>query len=127
MSNIRTLDPERFAEVFRALANPHRLGIFLRLARCCRAGESSTADDVGACVAEIGQGLDLAPSTVSHHLKELRRAGLIRMERRGKTVECWVDSRTLETLAVFFRHAGCCPETPDGEPPAPASARDDPP
>lgn len=54
------------------------------------------------CVGEIGKNLGIVPSTVSHHLRELRRAGLIRMERRGQKVECSVDPETLQTLARFF-------------------------
>jgi ArsR family transcriptional regulator len=46
--------------------------------------------------------LGIVPSTVSHHIKELRRAGLIRMERRGQKIECWVDPEVLKELAGFF-------------------------
>lgn len=51
------------------------------------------------CVGELGQDLEIDPSTVSHHLKELRRAGLIRVERRGKNILCWVDRETVEAVA----------------------------
>ena len=51
-----------------------------------------------ACVGELGDGLELAPSTVSHHLKELRRA--------GQHVECWANPDALERLAEFFNFAG---------------------
>jgi ArsR family transcriptional regulator len=47
-------------------------------------------------------GFEIAPSTLSHHLKELNRAGLVQMQRRGKQVECWVEPATLEELAAFF-------------------------
>ena len=102
MSNFRTNDTERFAEMFKALSNPNRLSIFLRLASCCVPG--TTCSDAGECecVGELGKDLGLAPSTVSHHIKELHRAGLIRMERRGQNVECWVDPETLNVLAMFF-------------------------
>lgn len=59
-----------------------------------------------ACVGDLGDGLGLAPSTISHHLKELRRAGLIRMERAGRHVECWADPEALARLSEFFRFAG---------------------
>ncbi len=90
--------------MFRALANPHRLGIFLDLASCCRPGEAC-APDARSCVGELGGDLGLAPSTVSHHLKELRHAGLVHMKRSGQTVECWVEPETLELLSQFFRKA----------------------
>ncbi len=103
MSNYENMDMDAYAEIFRALANPHRLRIFANLADCCTPG-TRCAEDVRVCVGDISGELDLAPSTVSHHLKELRRAGLIRAERSGQTVECWVDPEILRALSHFFRH-----------------------
>lgn len=54
------------------------------------------------CIGQLGEDLDISPSTLSHHIKELNRTGLVRMGRRGKQVECWVDSQTLEQLSAFF-------------------------
>lgn len=97
-----------FAEVFKALSNPNRLHIFLRLVSCCPPGTKCTSDTaVRRCVGELGHDLEIDPSTVSHHLKELRRAGLIRMERRGKHILCWVDRETVMTLANLL--TGCSP------------------
>ena len=59
-----------------------------------------------SCVSDLGTDLGIAPSTVSHHLKELRRAGLIRMQRSRQNVECWVDPGSLDELADFFGKAG---------------------
>ena len=95
---------EDASAAFHALANPHRLAIFLRLASCCRVGQAC-APDMRSCVGDVAAGLNLAPSTVSHHLKELRRAGLIHMERAGQNVECWVDPERVEALAAFFGRA----------------------
>lgn len=55
------------------------------------------------CVGTLGEDLDIAPSTVSHHLKELARSGLIIMTRRGQHVECRVDPDVLEALIKFFQ------------------------
>ena len=94
---------EEFAGGFKALSNPNRLRIFLRLADCCPSARTKRSDkDVCACVGELGKDLDIAPSTVSHHIKELRQAGLICMERKGQNIECRVDRSTLRDLKDFF-------------------------
>ncbi len=103
MSNYRTDGADRFAEMFKALSNPHRLSIFLRLTSCCTPGGSCSTDaEPCECVGELGRDLGIAASTVSHHIKELHQAGLIRMERRGQRIECWVDPETVNALAAFF-------------------------
>jgi ArsR family transcriptional regulator len=61
----------------RALGHPARL----RAVAALRTGE--------LCVCQITEVLGLAPSTVSAHLKELRRAGLTVERKDGKWV--WVD------------------------------------
>ena len=66
---------------------------------CVPEGFCSVEGDMSTCAGEIGKDLGIAPSTVSHHLKELRVAGLIRMERRGKMVECRVDLQTMGELS----------------------------
>jgi DNA-binding transcriptional ArsR family regulator len=100
MSNYQKEEVHRFAEVFKALSNPNRLHIFLRLVSCCPPGTKCISDAMGQrCVGELGQDLEIDPSTVSHHLKELRRSGLIRMERRGKNIICWVDRETILSMA----------------------------
>jgi ArsR family transcriptional regulator len=94
---------QQFAEIFKALSNPNRLRIFLHLISCC-APDTVQNIDAGAkaCAGDLGRNLEIVPSTVSHHVKELNRAGLIRMERRGQKIECWVDPGILRDLANFF-------------------------
>lgn len=103
MSNYRNEEIERMARKFGALSNPNRAKIFLQLAsRCSSKAASCTDDDMYSCVGELGKDLGIAPSTVSHHIKELNQAGLIKMERSGRTVKCWVDSGAVFELADFF-------------------------
>ncbi len=104
MSNNRNKDSTRFAAMFKALSNPRRLEIFRRLASCCAPGTRCCGEDkITECVGQLGKDLGVVPSTVSHHIKELHRAGLISMERRGQRIECWVEPKTLEELKSFFQ------------------------
>lgn len=89
--------------MLKALSNPNRLKIFLRLADCCPPGTVSRgSDNISACVGEVGKDLGIVPSTVSHHIKELRRAGLVNIKRRGQNIECRLDPATLKELTGFF-------------------------
>ncbi|GEL78010.1 ArsR/SmtB family transcription factor [Tenuibacillus multivorans] len=105
MSKYKNDYSKQFSEMFKALSNEHRLEIFLYLAKNCFPGELSTDKEMRASVGKLGEGLGIAPSTISHHLKELRQSGLIRMERKGKTIECWIEPDTLEDLIQFFQQA----------------------
>ena len=106
MSNYQDDKIKHFAEMFKALSNPNRLKIFLRLLSCCRPGTLTTVDamesEACACVGELGRDMGIVPSTISHHIKELRQAGLIRMERRGQKIACWIDPKTVADLEGFF-------------------------
>ncbi len=103
MSNFRSDELERVAGWCKALSNPHRLRIYMRVLSGCRPGEPCCpVDEVRSCVGELGWDLGIAPSTVSHHVKELRQAGLVRIERRGRSIECWADPDRLGELARFF-------------------------
>src|SRR5215469_1328612 len=61
------------AELFKALGDPSRLAIVATLARA--------RDEVCACDFTIG--LPLGQPTVSHHLKQLKEAGLVQSRRIG--------------------------------------------
>jgi len=64
------------AQLFKALGDPHRLAILATLGRA--------KDEV--CVCDFTAGLPLEQPTVSHHLRWLREADLVRCERRGTWV-----------------------------------------
>jgi ArsR family transcriptional regulator len=104
MSNNKTGNVEKFSEIFKALSNPNRLKIFLRLVSCCMPGTVwSMEPQESACVGDVAKDLEIVPSTVSHHIKELRQAGLIKMRRSGQKIECWVDPEVLKDLEGFFQ------------------------
>jgi DNA-binding transcriptional ArsR family regulator len=103
VSNNQNLNAESLAEMFKALGNQHRLAILLRLATCCPPGTKCvSASEARLFVGRLGEDLDISGSTLSHHIKELRQAGLIRVERKGKNIECWVDREALKALADLF-------------------------
>src|SRR3954464_1462157 len=63
---------ESLAPRFQPLADPARVGIVNLL---------STEDEV--CVCTLTEALGLSQPTVSHHLRLLREAGLVTVEKRG--------------------------------------------
>ena len=91
--------PELLVTRLKALANDNRMAIFEYLRR--QEVSVLKAPDCPS-VGEIASEFDLALSTVSHHLKELYRAGLIRCERRGKNVFCVVNRDALKGLKEYF-------------------------
>lgn len=89
--------------MFKALSNPHRLQIFNILTGCCEPGTVCSMDEMtSCCVGDLSQQLDIAPSTLSHHLKELNRAGLVDMKRDGKQIFCSINPSTLIELGNLF-------------------------
>ena len=97
------------AAVFKALGDPTRLRIFEFLCSCCC---GVAVDDDGAVrpvqgptVGEVCcriTGAERINSTVSHHIKELRRAGLITVERRGKHMICGVNREAIAALSKYL-------------------------
>jgi ArsR family transcriptional regulator len=69
---------------FKALSNETRLAIF----ECIRSGQCEANPDreKGPSVCAVANNFDMALSTISHHIKELRHAGLIRCQKRGQTI-----------------------------------------
>jgi DNA-binding transcriptional ArsR family regulator len=104
MSNNKSVPIDEFAEIFKALSNANRLRIFLRLASCCKPGTVGFMDEecATAYIGELGEEVNVVKSTVSHHIKELKRVGLIRTERQGQKIACWVDPEMVDALKAFF-------------------------
>jgi ArsR family transcriptional regulator len=108
LSDIQILESS-IAAKFKALGDPTRLRILQFLRSCCcpiALDESGGVSPVvGPTVGEVCcriTGVERATSTISFHLKELRNAGLISMERRGKHIVCGVNLKAVEQLGAFL-------------------------
>ncbi len=111
--------PLNLAGMFKALGDPTRLHIFEFLrAQCCPVAVEDNGDVrpvLGPTVGEVCchvTGADRINSTISHHLKELRLAGLITVERRGKNMICGVNRETIASLASYL--GGVVPDNTSG-------------
>jgi ArsR family transcriptional regulator len=93
------------ARIFKALSDPNRLEIFLLLRNCCPAGCRPAEANEGNTVSNVAAHFDLSLSTVSHHIKELRMAGLIVCEKRGQTVYCGPNEAVLDEIENFLKTA----------------------
>jgi ArsR family transcriptional regulator len=91
-------------EIFKALSNPSRLEI---LKFVYSSGISGTIQGKAvccekcSCIGDIVGKFNLAPSTISHHTKELVRAGLVKVERDGQFVRLVPNPEALEAVASF--------------------------
>lgn len=94
----KMIEMEDAAKMFRALGDSTRLQLVQRLCCCPETVNGPTASEVCCQVT----GAEKITSTVSHHLKELRESGLIRMERQGKCMCCSLDRSTVQELVGFL-------------------------
>ncbi|MCP3995793.1 MAG: helix-turn-helix transcriptional regulator [bacterium] len=73
---------------FKALGDPTRLRLL-----------GLIASNIEMCVCDLTEPLGLTQPTVSHHLKILASAGLVRREKRGRWAYFTVDNDELADLA----------------------------
>lgn len=87
------------ATLFKALADPHRVRIVNLLA-----GAGGPV-----CVCDLTAPLGISQPTVSHHLKKLTTAGLLRREQRGTWAYYSLDPDALRRLADVATLEGATP------------------
>ena len=111
--------------VFRALGDPTRLAIFEAVREATSACDGCGEPEVESGLTQIATHFDLALSTVSHHIRELRLAGLLTCERRGQSIHCSVDSSVLDAAAQYLagRTPGPDPSAAAGGAPATGGGR----
>ncbi len=95
------------AEQFSALGHPARLGILRFVVQ---------GDPEGTPAGEIQSKLDIPPSTLSHHLDKLTKAGLLRSRREGTFIYYAAQFDALKALTAYLwedccgrgKAKGCC-------------------
>ena len=91
-------DITRFADMFSAMGTEPRLKIMRLLL---------SAHPDGLVVGEIGEELEIANSTLSHHLEKLRHEGLVNVQREGTFLRYSANTDALGELLGFL-YAECC-------------------
>jgi DNA-binding transcriptional ArsR family regulator len=81
-----------------ALGHEARLRVFRLLVR---------AGPEGLNIGDIGRLLDIAPSTLAHHLGALVAAGLVAQEKRGRETINRAEFATMHGLVAYIE-AECC-------------------
>ena len=79
------LTEDQFTLISKALADPRRYEILKKITTSICATPCSAMRD---CI-------DISPATLSHHLKELETAGLVRSEKDGKFVNYFPQPQIL--------------------------------
>ena len=88
----------RFADMLAAMGAEPRLRIVRLLL---------SAHPDGLVVGEIQAGLDIAPSTLSHHLDKLKHEGLVTVRRESTYLRYAANTEALQALLTFL-YAECC-------------------
>ena len=88
LASLSQNDVTILAETFRLLGDPSRLRIML----CCMKGSSSVGD--------IAESLELSQSLVSHHLRLLRGARLVKGVRQAKQIFYEVDDKHVHQVLL---------------------------
>ena len=90
------MDTKKMAKIFKALSNPNRLELYLKIAEAHETGFETG----GECfVTDIISCLTIGAPTISHHIKELVNADLITTEKRGKFLICRVNEKLVTEVS----------------------------
>jgi ArsR family transcriptional regulator len=80
------LTPRQSALIAKALAEPRRVDILKQIGRC----------DGDAACNELHEKQKVTPATLSHHIKELEKAGLVTRAREGKFMKLSLNRAVLD-------------------------------
>ncbi|SRR6056297_441340 len=101
-SAARDLPLEGAAQGFAAIGSEPRLEVLLTLVR---------AGPQGLNVGDIQKNLAMPASTLTHHLRFLAAAGLVRQTRNGRAIRNEAAFERIEALAAYLLRE-CCADQP---------------
>jgi ArsR family transcriptional regulator len=81
---VRSQDRERVVKALKALSNENRMAIFEQIRTGHGRGRLDADNRLSVCT--VAEKFDISLSTISHHIKELRAAGLVHCERQGQSI-----------------------------------------
>jgi len=81
---VRSQDRERVVKALKALSNENRMAIFEEIRAGHGRGRLDADNRLSVCT--VAEKFDISLSTISHHIKELRVAGLVSCEREGQSI-----------------------------------------
>ncbi len=105
-AKVRSEDVIRYADMFAAIGSEPRLRIVRLLL---------SAHPEGMVVGDISAELEIAASTLSHHLEKLKNEDLVRVQREGTFLRYTANADGLEQLLRFL-FAECCTRNKAVEP-----------
>ena len=94
------MDTKKMAKVFKALSNPNRLELYLKIVE---SHEASYEANHGCLINNIAKSLNIGAPTISHHLKELSNAELIFTERKGKYLVARVNEDMVDEVNKLLK------------------------
>jgi ArsR family transcriptional regulator len=106
---------DQVATMFKALGDPTRLQIVGYLMCCPELTIVDSRDAlIGATIGDVCcqiEGTSKVTSRISHHIKELRIAGVIDVERRGRFMVCRINQEAARMIGEFAGSlSSCCTE-----------------
>ena len=98
------MEQSKALAVFESLSSTVRLDVFRLLVK---------AGPGGAVAGEIASALDIAPSSLSFHLRSLTQCGLLGVEQEGRFLR-YRANLALMSEVVGFLTENCCSGLPEG-------------
>ena len=101
LSPAEGLQPHEAVSTFAALGSEQRLAVLRTLVR---------AGGRGLAVGEVAERTGVTGSTLTHHLRLLAQAGLVRQRKEGRQILCSVDHDAVRRLSEYLL-SECCADS----------------